>query len=372
MKKLSLIVPIYNEEATLLKTIKKILEIENETFFKENSLELEIVLVDDCSKDKSSEIARQIADNKKIKFFSHKKNQGKGAALKTGFMEATGDFIGIQDADDEYNPIDYIKLLKPLMENKADVCFGSRYLKQDTRRVLYFWHTCMNKFLTLLTNMYTNLDITDMETCYKLFKKEVIKEIAPKLKENRFGFEPEVTIYVAKGNWRVYECAISYTPRTYEEGKKIKAKDGFRALYCIFHYGANTAPIPMQFLLYLFIGAISAIANILSFIILSKIFNNLTASIITAFTISALVNYILCILILFRHKARWNSTVEIITYIITLLIMGAIDYYTTIGLIIIGFGDFWSKTISSATGVIGNFLLRKYFVFPEKNRKKSK
>ena len=268
----------------------------------------------------------------------------------------------------------YIKLKPessqvPLLENKADVSFGSRYLKQDTRRILYFWHTCMNKFLTLLTNMYTNLDITDMETCYKLFKKEVIKEIAPKLKENRFGFEPEVTIYVAKGNWRVYESAISYNPRTYEEGKKIKAKDGLRALYCIFHYGANTAPIPMQFILYLFIGAISAIANIISFMILTKIFNSLIINIAIAFIISALINYILCILILFRHKARWSSTFEIITYIITLIIMGTIDYYTTLGLLFIGLNNFWAKTISSGVGVIGNFLLRKYFVFPESSKK---
>ena len=368
MKKLSLIVPIYNEEATLLNTVNKIIELEKEDYFKKNLIEIEVILVDDCSNDKSKEIAEKISDNNKIKFFTHKKNKGKGAALKTGFIQATGDYIGIQDADNEYNPKDYIKLLKPLLENKADVCFGSRYLKQNTRRVLYFWHTCMNKFLTLLTNMYTNLDITDMETCYKLFKKEVIKEIIPKLKENRFGFEPEVTIQIAKGNWQVYETAISYTPRTYEEGKKIKAKDGLRAMYCIFHYGANTAPIPMQFILYLFIGAISAIANIISFMILTTIFNNLILNISIAFFISAFVNYILCILILFRHKARWNSVMEIITYIVTLIIMGTIDYYTTLGLLIIGCGNFWSKTISSGVGVFGNFILRKYFVFPEKQK----
>ena len=371
MKKLSIIVPIYNEETTLLKTVKKILDIENDVFFKENSLELEIVLVDDCSTDKSKLIAIELQNkNKKIKFLEHTRNKGKGAALRTGFLASEGDFIGIQDADDEYNPKDYIKLLKPLIEDKADVCYGSRYLKQDTRKVLYFWHTCMNKFLTLLTNMYTNLDITDMETCYKLFKKDVIKEITPKLKENRFGFEPEITIYIAKGKWRIYECAISYTPRTYEEGKKITAKDGFRALYCIFHYGANTAPIPMQFILYLFIGGISAIANIISFMILTKICNNLIINIGIAFFISAFVNYILCILILFRHKARWNSFFEIVTYLITLIIMGTIDYWTTFALITAGCGAFWSKSISSAVGVFGNFLLRKYFVFPEKQKHK--
>lgn len=366
MKILSLIVPVYNEEKTLSKTIGKILEIEKDVFFNAENIALELILVDDCSNDSSLEIAKRLAaENNKIKVFAHEKNMGKGAALKTGFLTAAGDFVGIQDADDEYNPKDYIKLLKPLLENKADVAYGSRYLKQGTRRVLYFWHTCMNKGLTLLTNMYTNLDITDMETCYKLFKRDVIKKIAPKLKENRFGFEPEVTIYVAKGKYRVWECAISYSPRSYEEGKKIRAKDGLRALYCILHYGANTASIPMQFILYLFIGGISAIANILSFIILVKILDNLLINVAIAFLISAFVNYILCITLLFRHKARWNSAVEILTYLITLLIMGTIDYYCTLGLLVMGFGNFWSKSISSVIGVFGNFLLRKYFVFPE-------
>lgn len=366
---LSLIVPVYNEEKTLKNIVQKIFEVEKEEFALENNIKLEVILVDDCSSDNSRKIIEELSkENEKIKVCLHKKNQGKGAALKTGFIEATGDFIGIQDADDEYNPVEYLKLIKPLLDDKADVVYGSRYLKQDTRRVLYFWHTFMNKKLTLLTNMYTNLDITDMETCYKLFKKDVIKEIAPKLKENRFGFEPEVTVYVAKGKYRVYECAISYNPRTYEEGKKIGAKDGLRALYCILHYGANTASIPMQFILYVIIGGISAIANILSFVVLVEIFDSLLLNIILAFIISSAVNYILCILLLFRHKARWNSFGEILTYIITLLIMGSIDYYSTYLLLLAGFNNFFAKTIASGIGLVGNFLLRKYFVFPEKKK----
>ncbi|MBE7707606.1 MAG: glycosyltransferase [Cyanobacteria bacterium SIG27] len=370
MKTLSLVIPVYNEEKTLENIVKKTLMIETDKRAIENDIQLELILVDDCSNDNSLKIAQELAkNNSKIKVFSHKKNQGKGAALKTGFQGATGDFIGIQDADNEYNPFDYLKLIEPLLDDRADVVYGSRYLKQDTRRILYFWHTFMNKSLTLLTNMYTNLDITDMETCYKLFKKDVIKSIIPNLKENRFGFEPEVTIYVAKGKYRVYECAISYNPRTYEEGKKIGAKDGLRALYCILHYGGQYAPIPMQFLLYLFIGGISAIVNILAFLILANIFSSLVLNIALAFALSALVNYLLCIALLFKHKARWNSFGEIVTYLITLVIMGAIDYYVTYWLLLAGLGNFWAKALSSLIGVIGNFVLRKYFVFPEKKQK---
>lgn len=360
MKTLSLVIPVYNEEATLRDIVDEVLKIQTE------EIQLELVLVDDCSTDNSYNIALQIGQETPcVKVFKHEKNMGKGAALRTGFMSATGDYIGIQDADMEYDPKDYLKLIRPLMEDKADVVYGSRYLQQDTRRILYFWHTFMNKGLTLLTNMYTNLDITDMETCYKLFKREVIQEIAPKLKENRFGFEPEVTVYVAQGKYRVYECAISYNPRTFEEGKKIGAKDGLRALYCILHYGAHTAPIPMQFLLYLFIGGVSAVANIMIFIALINAGTTLFYSVGIAFLISAIINYFLCILLLFRHKAHWSTLGEIMSYIVTLIIMGSIDYGCTYGLIAIGLSSFWAKSISSVIGVIGNFLLRKYFVFLE-------
>lgn len=366
MKTLSLVIPVYNEEKTLRNIVDEVLKIQNE------EIKLELVLVDDCSSDDSYNIAQNIAKEIPcVKVFKHEKNMGKGAALRTGFLAATGDYIGIQDADLEYDPKDYLKLIKPLMEDKADVVYGSRYLKPDTRRILYFWHTFMNKGLTLLTNMYTNLDITDMETCYKLFKREVIQTIAPKLKENRFGFEPEVTVYVAQGKYRVYECAIAYNPRTFEEGKKIGAKDGLRALYCILHYGAHTAPIPMQFILYLFIGGVSALANIFLFLLFINSGLSLFLSVGAAFVISAMINYILCILLLFRHKAHWSAFGEIMTYIVTLVIMGSIDYGCTYGLIAIGLSNFWAKAISSVIGVIGNFLLRKYFVFLESEKKQN-
>ena len=239
MKTLSLIIPIYNEENTLENIVSKTLQIESETL--KLGVNLELVLVDDCSSDNSLEIANKLAqENNKIKVFHHKKNQGKGAALKTGFNFAQGDFIGIQDADDEYNPFDYLKLLAPLLKDKADVCYGSRYLKQDTRRILYFWHTFMNKGLTLLTNMYTNLDITDMETCYKCFKREVIQNM--KLGSQRFGIEVEMTAKFAKSRiLRIWEEPISYNPRRYADGKKITWKDGFAALWHIIVFNCFTS-----------------------------------------------------------------------------------------------------------------------------------
>ena len=226
---LSLIIPLYNEEKHIECVIKRALELQK-------YVELELIIVDDCSNDNSYEIAKNFNCAKVLK---HKKNLGKGGALKTGFMEANGDFIGILDADLEYDPMDYLELLKPLIENKADVCYGSRYLAKTSKKVLPFYHTLMNKFLTFLSNLFSNLDITDMETCFKLFKKDVIKKVAPKLKENRFGFEVEITMRLAKEKLRFWECAISYNPRSYLEGKKIKAKDGLRALYCILKYGLN-------------------------------------------------------------------------------------------------------------------------------------
>lgn len=373
MRKLSLIIPIYNEEKTLEKIVSKVLKLENDDYFKNNDLSLEIILVDDFSYDSSYEIAKKLSEtHENIKYYQNEKNLGKGASIKNGFLQATGDFIGIQDADDEYNPFDYIKLLKPLIEDKADVVYGSRYLKRNSRRVLYFWHTYMNKFLTFLTNMYTNLDITDMETCYKLFRKDVVEKIAPKLKENRFGFEPEITIYVAQEKYRLYECAISYNPRTYEEGKKIKPKDGLRAIYCILHYGAHNAPVPMQFLLYFFIGGFSAVVNILAFMLLINFISDLRISVGISFILSALINYLLCILLLFKHKARWSSFGEILAYILTLIVMGGFDYLFTKIFILIGVNNFFSKALSSLLGLIGNFLFRKYFVFFEKNKTKPK
>jgi glycosyltransferase involved in cell wall biosynthesis len=195
-------------------------------------------LVNDCSRDESAEILKKYEEKHKI--LHHKKNRGKGAALKTGFREATGDIVIIQDADLEYNPGEYVNMIKPILDGKADVVYGSRFLGGEPHRVLYYWHSLGNKFLTALSNMLTNLNLTDMETCYKAFRKEILDEIHPKLESKRFGFEPEVTARVAKlakrDKCRIFEIGISYAGRTYKEGKKIGLKDGIEAVWCIIKY----------------------------------------------------------------------------------------------------------------------------------------
>lgn len=232
-KILTIIVPAYNEENTIYNILNKINEVELI-----EDLKKEVIVVDDFSKDLTlNEVQRFIDENPEmsIKVLKHSVNKGKGSAIHSGIDKATGDFIIVQDADLEYSPKEYNILLKPMVEGVADVVYGSRFVGGEPHRILFFWHSIGNKFLTFLSNMFTNLNLTDMETCYKLFRSDILKEL--ELKEKRFGFEPEITAKISKiKGIRIYEVGISYYGRTYQEGKKINWKDGFRAIYCILKY----------------------------------------------------------------------------------------------------------------------------------------
>lgn len=226
-EKLSVIIPVYNESQTIEVLLQSVLS-------NPSKIELEVIVVDDFSTDGTRELLKGTLNKFVTKLCLHDRNQGKGAAIRTGILAASGTIILIQDADLEYDPDEYPKLLQPILDGRADVVYGSRFLSEGPRRVLYFWHKVGNNLLTLFSNLLTNLDLSDMETCYKVFKSSVIKDI--RIQENRFGFEPEITAKIAKKKVRVYEVGISYSGRTYLEGKKIGWKDGFRALYCIIKY----------------------------------------------------------------------------------------------------------------------------------------
>ncbi|GIV33927.1 MAG: glycosyl transferase [Chitinophagales bacterium] len=233
-QKISVVVPAYNEEKTITQVLQTVAKVQLI-----NGLQKELIVVDDGSRDNTVAVVKKfIAENPSIevKLYEQGVNQGKGAALHRGFREATGDLIIVQDADLEYDPEEFNLLLKPILDDRADVVYGSRFMGGNAHRILFFWHSIGNKFLTFVSNMFTNLNLTDMETCYKLFRADILKSI--QLKEKRFGFEPEVTAKIARiPNIRIYEVGISYYGRTYAEGKKINWKDGVRAIYCILKYG---------------------------------------------------------------------------------------------------------------------------------------
>ncbi len=222
---LSVVIPVYNERATILRLIERVREV---------SFPKEIIVVDDASTDGTWEVLGTLPPGA-ARLFRHESNRGKGAALRTGFEKVAGEIVIVQDADLEYDPQEYPRLVAPILDGKADVVFGSRFMGGQPHRVLFYWHSLANGFLTLVSNMVTNLNLTDMETCYKVFRAEVLRRIT--IQEDRFGFEPEFTAKVARQGWRIYEVGISYDGRKYEEGKKIGLRDAFRALYCIIKYG---------------------------------------------------------------------------------------------------------------------------------------
>jgi dolichol-phosphate mannosyltransferase len=354
---LSLVIPCYNEEKTLEACVEKVLAIADD------ALDLELIVVDDCSKDRSLAVARGLQDRiPGLVVLHHEKNQGKGAALRTGIAHATGDFVAVQDADLEYDPMDLRRLLVPLRNGDADVVIGSRFLSTGYHRVLYFWHSLGNRFLTLLSNMLTDLNLTDMETCYKVFRREVIQSI--KIEENRFGFEPEVIAKVAQQRLRIYEMGVSYRGRTYAEGKKIGVKDGFRALYCILKYNLHKAPWIVQFFFYIFIGGLSAIVNLVVFLaLLPQV--GVSAAAPIAFFLAAGVNYYLCVKLLFRHEAQWRSVTEILVFLLLVGAISIVDLYSTRLFLAAGLGATVAKSLATAIGLVLNFGGRRFIVFPE-------
>ena len=360
--RLSVIIPCYNEEKTLEACVDNVLAIQDDT------LQLELIVVDDCSTDKSADVAEGLAlRTPGLVFLRHDRNQGKGAALRTGIARATGDFVAIQDADREYDPMDLKRLLGPLQNGDADVVFGSRFLSSGYHRVLYFWHSLGNRFLTLLSNMLTDLNLTDMETCYKVFRREIIQSI--RIEENRFGFEPEVVAKIAQMRLRVYEMGISYRGRTYAEGKKIGMKDGWRALYCILKYNLPTVPIAIQFVFYAAIGGLSAVANLLIFLSLLQTGLGVSASALTAFFVAAFVNYYLSIKLLFRHQAKWRAGTEIAVFLGVVTLVSLVDLYYTRLFISLGMQPALAKALSTVIGLVLNFAGRHFIVFPEKPRR---
>jgi dolichol-phosphate mannosyltransferase len=355
--KLSVIIPCYDEMATLQRCVTSVMNIAGD------DLTLEIIIVDDCSTDESLPIANSLAvEHGGIRVLRHATNLGKGAAIRSGISEASGDFVPIQDADLEYNPKDLLRLVEPLAAGKADVVIGSRFLSSGAHRVLYFWHSVGNKFLTLLSNMLTDLNLTDMECCYKVFRREVLKDIV--IEENRFGFEPEIVAKMSNRRLRIYEMSVSYDGRTYSEGKKINWKDGFRAMYCILHYNLPYCPPYIQFVAYSFVGCAAAAVNLLIFLLLNSFGVVLKIAAPTAFIVAAAVNYLLSVLLVFRHKAKWGNTLEICVYCIVVLTGAAFDLFVTNLFVNLGNPPAIAKIAATTIVLLFNFLGRRYLVFP--------
>ena len=366
--KLSVIIPCYNEQNTLNECVGRVREIA------EQDLILEIIIVDDCSSDNSPQVGRDLANKyPEIIFTQHNHNKGKGAALRSGFNIASGDFIAVQDADLEYDPKDLKNLLVPLKENKADVVIGSRFLTVGPHRVLYFWHSLGNKFLTFLSNVFSDLNLTDMEAGYKIFKSEVIKKID--IEEDRFGVEPEIIAKISRMNLRIFEMGISYFGRTYQEGKKIGYKDGIKALYWIFKYNAYFSPHPTKFLTYLFIALFTVLIDTFLFFKLYSFDIDISIAVQIAFFISAIINYPFIFFNLIGNRKRiLRSYIEFSIFWIVVIASGFLDLQLTKLFLQLDLGLDRAKIYSIIIILIINFFVRKVWIYPinEKSMVKQK
>ncbi len=356
---LSIIIPCYNEEKTLEACAKGIQTISSQ------DLQLEIIIVDDASTDNSFAIASSLSQTfNNIRVIRHEINSGKGAALRTGFTHATGDFVAVHDADLEYDPRDLVRLIEPLRNNQAEVVIGSRFLSGDAHRVLYFWHSLGNRLLTFLSNMLTDLNLSDMETCYKVFKREVIQSIT--LSENRFGFEPEIVAKVAHKRLRVYEIGVSYHGRTYAQGKKIGLKDGFRAVYCILKYNLPTAPFVLQLAAFVTVSCLAALVNCALFLGLSGLGAQLSWAAPIAFAGSAVLLYGIASAVIFRRNAQWNTPITSALALIILALCCLASHHLTLLLQNHGFDAVPARLLAGGLALVCSFWPLKYLVFHEK------
>jgi dolichol-phosphate mannosyltransferase len=359
--RLSVVIPCFNEERTLATCVERLLKLYNE------DLSLEIIVVDDGSTDRSFALARDLAaDNPHLIVVRHDKNRGKAAAVRTGFDKATGDVIAVQDADLKYDPWDLKRLVQPIRNGDADVVLGSRFLTEGTHRAPYSRPSMADRLLTFVSNMFTELNLTDVVAGHKVFRREVIQNLT--IEADRFGVESELVAKIAHRRWRIAEIGISHWRPGYAEGKKIRARDAIHALYCIVRYNAPSAPMALQFLLYVGIGGIAAGINLLAFLTFLAMGAGVATGVLSAFAVAATANYFLCIKTMFRHRARWQSPLELAVYALVVATVALSDLGVTRALMASGAPAALAKSAASLAGLVLNFIGRRFVVFPEARR----